>query len=226
MPKCAGCRSLSLNHRWPTLTESSKLEVLWDSPSRAQGGSQPVNHEHASSAYAKSPLSAGLVLELDVVANAELLDESTILFDITLLDVSQQTTTLTDEHQKTAAGVMVLLVDLQVLGQVLDADGEDCNLDLGRTRVLLVLAILLDDLFDLLLGDGAGFLRHVSHLSWGLRPSAAVASRMYRFALGREAMQVVRGIKAEGIRTRRADPPNRAMQTDYAIAPDACQSVQ
>ncbi|RNL40997.1 hypothetical protein DMP06_03095 [Slackia equolifaciens] len=62
----------------------------------------------------------------------------------------------------------------------------------------------------------------MSHLSWGLRPSAAVASRMYRFALGREAMQVVRGIKAEGIPARRADPPNRAMQTDCAIAPDAC----
>ena len=66
--------------------------------------------------------------------------------------------------------MMVLLVDLQVLGQVLDADGEDGNLDLGGAGVLLVLAILLDDLCDLLLGDGAGFLRHESHLSSGVRP--------------------------------------------------------
>ena len=53
---------------------------------------------------------------LDVVANAEALDERTVVLDVLLLDVGQETTTLTDEHEQATTGVMVLLVLLQVLG--------------------------------------------------------------------------------------------------------------
>ena len=75
---------------------------------------------------------------------------------------------LTDELQKTSAGVEVLLVDLQVLGEVTDTNGQDCNLNLRRTGVLLVLAVLLDELCYLLLGDAVPVC-HVFHLSYKIR---------------------------------------------------------
>lgn len=90
---------------------------------------------------------------LDVVADAELSDESTVLVDVVLLDVGEETTTLTDEHEQAAAGVEVLLVGLHVLGELLDALGEDGHLDLGVAGVLRVLAVLGGKLRLALLGN-------------------------------------------------------------------------
>ena len=90
---------------------------------------------------------------LDVVTNAELLDKGAVLVDVLTLDVLQKATTLTDEHHQTATGVVVLLVNLQVLGEVADALGEDCDLDLGATGIMLVLAKLGDEFCGALLGD-------------------------------------------------------------------------
>lgn len=72
---------------------------------------------------------------LDVVADAQSLDELTVLDDVALLDVGEKTTTTTDEHEQTTTGVEVLLVGLHVLGQLLDALGQDGNLNLGVTGV-------------------------------------------------------------------------------------------
>jgi len=48
---------------------------------------------------------------------------------------SEQAPAPAHEHQKPPPTVMVLLVDLQVLGEVVDALGEERDLHLGRTRV-------------------------------------------------------------------------------------------
>lgn len=90
---------------------------------------------------------------LNIVADAELSDELTVLVDVVLLDVGEETTTLTDEHEQAAAGVEVLLVRLHVLGELLDAVGEDSDLDLGVTGVLGVLAELGGELRLALLGN-------------------------------------------------------------------------
>ena len=94
---------------------------------------------------------------LDVVANAELLDELTVLVDVVLLDVGEETTTLTNQHEQTTAGVEVLLVGLHVLGQLLDALGQDGNLNLGVAGVLGVLAELGGELRLALLGNRHDF---------------------------------------------------------------------
>lgn len=94
---------------------------------------------------------------LDVVANAELLDELTVLIDVVLLDVGEETTTLTDEHEQTTTGVEVLLVGLHVLGQLLDALGQDGDLNLGVAGVLGVLAELSGELRFALLGNRHDF---------------------------------------------------------------------
>lgn len=94
---------------------------------------------------------------LDVVANAELLDELTVLIDVVLLDVGEETTTLTNQHEQTTAGVEVLLVGLHVLGQLLDALGQDGNLNLGVAGVLGVLTELGGELRLALLGNRHDF---------------------------------------------------------------------
>ena len=47
---------------------------------------------------------------LDVVADAQSLDELTVLDDVVLLDVGEKTTTTADEHEQATTGVEVLLV--------------------------------------------------------------------------------------------------------------------
>lgn len=56
-----------------------------------------------------------------LAADAELLDEVQVTLAVALSDVAQQTAALTDELQQTAAGCKVFFVDLEVLGQLLDA---------------------------------------------------------------------------------------------------------
>src|SRR5690606_30128594 len=58
-----------------------------------------------------------------------------------------------DQHEQPAPAVVVLPVLAQVLVEVVDALGEQRDLDLGRAGVVLVLAEALDDLALLLRGD-------------------------------------------------------------------------
>ncbi len=121
----------------------------------------PPTERRASCApdrYAKARIKRAFVA-LDVVADAELLDEGTVTLDVAFLDVGEQTATLTDEHHQTTAGMVILLVDLQVLGEVADALGEDGDLNIGIAGVLLVSAELLDQFSRALLRD-AEFARH------------------------------------------------------------------
>src|SRR3546814_4523492 len=68
------------------------------------------------------------------------------LFPYTTLFRSEQPPAATDHLQQAASGVVVLLVRRQVLVEVVDALGEKRDLDLGRTRVRLVQAVLGDEL--------------------------------------------------------------------------------
>ena len=72
-------------------------------------------------------------------------DDRTISLDVDLDQIVEQRTALTDHLEEAAAGVMMLLVDLEVLGQVVDPLGKERDLNLGRTCVTLVSSILLHD---------------------------------------------------------------------------------
>src|SRR5438876_1029119 len=91
-------------------------------------------------AYARSP------------ANPELLDDRPVPLGVLLAQVLDQTPPLADQHQQTASRMVVLGVLLEVLGQAVDPLGEKRDLHLGRPRVSIVDAILLDE--GLLLFDG------------------------------------------------------------------------
>ena len=66
-------------------------------------------------------------MTLDVVANTELLDEFAVFEDVAVLDVDEQATTLTNEHEQTAARMVILGVLFEVLGEVADALGQDSD---------------------------------------------------------------------------------------------------
>jgi hypothetical protein len=61
--------------------------------------------------------------------------------------------------------VVVLLVHLQVLGEVADALGEDCNLNLGAAGIVGGLAVLCDELCNALFGNAIS-ISHCSTLSF------------------------------------------------------------
>ena len=95
-----------------------------------------------------------------LLAQTQLGDEGTVTVDVLLLQIGQQVAAAADHLEQAAAAVVIVLVGLEVLGQVIDASGQQSDLNLGRTGVTLVQGGLLDDglLFD------SGFLAHDTNL--------------------------------------------------------------
>src|SRR5688500_10075896 len=79
-----------------------------------------------------------------LLTNAELVDDRAVALHVDLLEVVQQTAAAPDELQKAAAGVVVLRVRLEVLGQIADAVREECNLHFWRPGIGVMDAILVD----------------------------------------------------------------------------------
>src|SRR5690606_38249492 len=88
---------------------------------------------------------AGSELAAKSPAQAEPLDEAAVAVDVHLLQVAEESATLADEEQEPPAGVVVVLVGLEVLGEVLDALRQHRDLDLGGTGVALVRGVLGHD---------------------------------------------------------------------------------
>jgi hypothetical protein len=72
---------------------------------------------------------------VDVVSQlatyAETTDQGAIALDIAALHVIEKTTTLTNELHESTAGVMITLVNLEVLGKMRNPVRQDRDLDLG-----------------------------------------------------------------------------------------------
>ncbi len=80
----------------------------------------------------------------------QFLGDGLIARNIGFMEVVQQPTALTDHHEQATARAVVLVIALKVSGKVIDALGEQRNLHVGGTGVLLVQLELLD-------GFGFGF---------------------------------------------------------------------
>ena len=59
----------------------------------------------------------------DLLTQAELCDDRAIAVDVLLGKIVQKASALTDHHQKAAAGMVVVLVDAKVLGELVDPGG-------------------------------------------------------------------------------------------------------
>ena len=92
----------------------------------------------------------------------ELGDDGAVTLDVLGHQIVQHLAALTDHLQQAAAGVVVLLVDLQVLGELVDAGGENGDLHLGRTGVGLMDAVGLDNGRLFVLADHGKF--HLSEI--------------------------------------------------------------
>jgi hypothetical protein len=62
-----------------------------------------------------------------------------------VLEIPEESPALPDHHQQPSPAVVVLLVDLEMFGQVVDTLGEQRDLDLRRTGVRGVLAERFDN---------------------------------------------------------------------------------
>ena len=84
-------------------------------------------------------------LSYDLLTQAELCNDCTIAVDVLLGEVVEKASALADHHQKAAAGMVVLLVLTQMLGQGVDPGSEDSDLNLGRTGITGMGRVLLDN---------------------------------------------------------------------------------
>src|SRR5262249_6714351 len=97
---------------------------------------------HVSGAQGRAP-SGGRIVRL--LAEIEAPDERAVALDVGALQVVELPAALADELQEAAARGVVLLVRLEVLGEVRDPLAEERDLHLGRAGVALVRRVLLDD---------------------------------------------------------------------------------
>src|SRR5690606_20876511 len=79
--------------------------------------------------------------------DAQPLDQRAVARLVAHLDIVQQLAALADHLQQAPPRVIVLLVALEVLGQVRDALGEDRDLHLGRAGIALLRRVVPDELF-------------------------------------------------------------------------------
>ena len=80
-----------------------------------------------------------------LLTQTQLSDQGTVTVDVLLLQIGQQIAAAADHLEQAAAAVVVMLVGLEVLGQVVDTSGQQSNLNLRRTGVTLVDGCLSDD---------------------------------------------------------------------------------
>ena len=76
-------------------------------------------------------------------------DDCAVTIDVLANQVIQEAAALTYENLQSACGSVVLVVLLQVLGQVLDALREQSDLAFGASRVAFTFAILCENLLFL-----------------------------------------------------------------------------
>ena len=82
---------------------------------------------------------------LKLLSETELFNDRTVAVDVSLLKVTEKVSSVTNHLLQAAAAVMVLVVVLEVLGEILDSVGKKCYLYLRRTCVALVCSVLLNN---------------------------------------------------------------------------------
>ena len=80
-----------------------------------------------------------------LLSETEALDKSSVSFDILLCKICKKLLSVTNHLGETSLRVEVLGVLLHVLGELIDSGCKNSNLNLGRTCVLLVDLVLLDE---------------------------------------------------------------------------------
>ena len=107
-------------------------------------------------------------------ADAVLFDDLLVAGNVLALDIVQELAAQADHLQKATTGVVVLLVRLEVVGQFVDAVGEDGDLHFRRAGIVDLGRVVFDH-GRLGRSTVRGYFRHRDILSWqaeGVRPLA------------------------------------------------------
>src|SRR5687767_622144 len=96
--------------------------------------------------------------EGSLLAQAEALDERAVRLDVGALEVVEQPATLAHELEEPAAGMEILRVLLEMLGEHVDALGLDRDLDFRRSGIALSALVIADDARLVCSGDGHEFV--------------------------------------------------------------------
>jgi hypothetical protein len=78
-------------------------------------------------------------------AQSQFRDKRPVALHILFVEVPEESPALTDHHQQPSTAVVVLFVDLEMLGEMVDAFSEQRYLDLRRTGVRSVRAKFIND---------------------------------------------------------------------------------
>src|SRR5690242_1691385 len=134
---------------------------------------------------------------LRLLAKPELRDEGGVAIAFGLAKVIEQRPPLVDQHQQTAARMVVLRMGLEMLGEILDPLGEDRDLDFRGAGVALGATMFLDERVLALLRN-----RHVFSFDIALQVEPADDADLMvlcfyqsnrRFSVGREVLAIVNG---------------------------------
>ena len=80
-----------------------------------------------------------------LLTDSELSDYCTVTLDIFLLKVVEKVTSSSDHLEESASGMMILLMVLEMFGEVSDPLCENSDLNFGRTGIIFAETVCLDD---------------------------------------------------------------------------------
>ena len=80
-----------------------------------------------------------------LLSETKLLNDSSVSLNVNLLEVVEEVSSVTNHLKETTAAMIVLVVALEMLGEVSYSVGKDSDLNLGRTCVTLVSCVLFDN---------------------------------------------------------------------------------
>ena len=105
-----------------------------------------VNWDTSSDGASLSDLTEGGICHLHVeslATQSQFCNQGPVTLHVLFLEVPKQSPTLSDHHEKTSPTVMILFVDLQMLGEVIDTLSQQRDLNLRRTGVRGMRAIFV-----------------------------------------------------------------------------------
>jgi hypothetical protein len=102
-----------------------------------------------------APTLAATMTAARLTPEPESLDQLLVPHRIVAPQILEQSTPLTHDPQQAAARMMIFHVRLEMIGQLVDALGQECDLDFGRARVFVVDPMSLDDGLFAFRGDQA-----------------------------------------------------------------------
>jgi hypothetical protein len=70
------------------------------------------------------------VCQAGLLAYTQFLDQGSVFLNVFVLEIVEQTSPLTNQFQQSLTGMVILLADLEMLGEILDPSGQQGNLHL------------------------------------------------------------------------------------------------